>query len=79
MIVGELGLPSFRSSLVTAWYSRAHWDQLDVPFALRCDHNGNWTAVVSMRNAPELGVCLGNVLPERIEIIEIRGRNARAA
>lgn len=79
LITRELGLPSFRSSLMSAWYARAHYESLDVPFALRCDKNGNWSMVVGMQNAPELSVCMGALVPDSIEIIELRGREARAA
>lgn len=80
MIVAELGLPSFRSSLVTAWYVKAHWSMLSVPFALRCDDNGNWSTMVSMERAADLHLCLDHLMPDFIEILELpRGRNARAA
>lgn len=79
LIVGELGLPSFRSSFVTAWYAKAHWSTMSVPFALRCDANGNWSTLVSMDRAADLHQCLDHIMPDFIEIMEVRGRNARAA
>jgi hypothetical protein len=80
LIVGEVGRPSFRSSLVTAWYVRAEWSSMQVPFALRCDFNGNWNVMVSMTRAADLHHCLDHIVPMMIEIIELpRGRANRAA
>jgi hypothetical protein len=85
LIAGELGKPSFKSSLTTAWYAWAYNEKphtnnsIHAPFALRCDRNGNWSIVTGMQDAGVLNALLAQIVPMEIEIIEIRGRNARAA
>lgn len=80
LIVGEVGLPSFRSPVVSAWYCKAHWGAISVPFALRVDHNGNWSVMVGMFRAADLYHCLDHIVPVMIEMIELpRGRANRAA
>jgi hypothetical protein len=85
MIAGELGMPSFRSSMVTVWYAWAYNEKpgtnnsIHAPFALRCDANGNWTIVTGLQDAGVLYALILQLLPDPIEIIEIRGREARSS
>lgn len=80
MIVGEVGLASFQSAFMTAWYLKAEWSSMTVPFALRVDHNGNWSVMVSLMRAADLHICLEHIVPNLIEIVELpRGRENRAA
>lgn len=83
LVRGELGFhPSFHSKVMDAWYARAiitDAECLDeVPFALRCDRNGNWFVSVSPFAEMDLAEAFATIVPG-IEFIELRGRNARAA
>lgn len=87
LMVRELGDPSFRSKLTSAWYARAHLndgfiypaDHKVVPFALRWDNNGNATVVVSVGRLEDLSECFRHIITG-LEIVELpRGRVNRAA
>jgi hypothetical protein len=60
-----------------AWYARAHLEEVSVPFALRCDRNGNWTIGVPMELECALAECVGSLVPG-IEF-EILAQGARVA
>jgi hypothetical protein len=77
LIRNEIGQPSFHSKVMDAWYARAHLEEVDVPFALRCDQNGNWSISVPMELESSLAECVGNLVPGiEFEIIEVGARVA---
>lgn len=79
LITGEMGLPSFHSPVTTAWYGHAHLDELDVPFAMRCDPNGNWSMSVPMARIHDFYRVMEAIVPQTIEILEVPRGHRRAA
>lgn len=90
LVRNELGAPSMHKKTLDAWYARAHiserCDDMEacraVPFALRCDQNGNWFLSCSPFDEMELAEAFGTLVPG-IEFIELPrsddGRVRRAA
>jgi hypothetical protein len=77
LIRNELGAPSFHSRVMDAWYAKAHLEEVDVPFALRCDRNGNWAISVPMELESALAECVGSLVPGiEFEVIPVGGRVA---
>jgi hypothetical protein len=77
LIRNELGEPSFHSKVMDAWYARAHLEEVAVPFALRCDRNGNWSISVPMELESALAECVGALVPGiEFEVIAVGGRVA---
>lgn len=84
LVRNELGHASFHSKVMDAWYARAHIvdgadEAIAVPFALRCDCNGNWSVSVSPFCESDLVEAFATIVPG-IEFVEMpRGRVSRAA
>lgn len=77
LIRNELGQPSFHSKVMDAWYARAHLEEVDVPFALRCDLNGNWSIAVPVEMEAAFIECVGAIVPNiEFEMIEVGARVA---
>lgn len=90
LVVNELGTQSFHGKVIDSWYARAHISEHNaesdacraVPFALRCDRNGNWFISCSPFDEMDLAEAFATLVPG-IEFIELprsdNGRMRRAA